>query len=251
MSIDLDSLRELYQGYSASKRPPSRIGCPDPAEIVDSFGPRASKRQKAKIIDHISQCPLCREEFLMLIERRGGEAAAAGSPDGPALKDRRGADEGSGRRSFAAFSRLAGALLGMSLVIFSLVVIVRQRERWNVLRSQGPAIRLLAPRPGQTVSKPPVCRWQTGADAETYVLELFDEELLPVWTSDPVRVGELKIPDDVFAGLQPGHRYFWMVTGYSGRAPAAESPMGRFVVSRSIAGPGSSGRRPPRDLPAT
>lgn len=232
MSVDLDRLKELFQGYVASKRPLSRQGCPDPADLVSSFEPAASRRRKKRIIEHISQCPLCREEFMVLVERQSGEPdlAEASARSGP-REHSAPADEGL-RRPLRPFWRFATALLGLILMVSSLVVVVRQRDRWNALRSGETAILLLAPKTDQAVAGPPLYRWQARTPAEYFVLEIYDEALLPVWTSDRVRASELRLPSGVYARLQPGRRYFWMVTGYSGQATSGESPMGRFIVSR-------------------
>ena len=222
MSSDLDKLKELFQGYAASKASPSREGCPAAAEIVDSFEPGASRRQKKRVIEHIAGCPFCREEFMMLVRRRAAEGVAeAPAPSWAA-----------GRRARVPLWRFAAAMIGLVLTVSSLVVVVRQRDRWNVIRSGGAAIRLLAPKPDQRLSSPPLCRWEDRADADHYILELFDEALLPVWTSGPISGSELRLPPEVYARLLQGRRYFWMVTGYSGQAPIGESRMGRFVVIR-------------------
>lgn len=231
MSNDLDRLRELFQGYADAKRPLSRQGCPDPAEIAASFEPTASRRLKRRIVDHISECSFCREEFTMLVEAGVGEAAAAEPPERSRRDSQPGFDV-RGRPRPVPIWRLAAALLGTALMITSFIMVVRQRERWTVLRSGSAAIRLLAPKPDQAVSGPPVCRWKDRTAADHFVLELFDEALLPVWTSGPVQGSELRIPNEIYAGLRPGRRYFWLVTGYSGRVTTGESPMGRFVVRR-------------------
>lgn len=232
MSSDLDKLKELFQGYAASSPHLSRVGCPSSDEIVASFEPRTSRRQKTRIIEHIAHCPLCREEFMMLVERQSREPKAA-EPATPSRAGKHRGLRGAGLiRPPNAFWRFAATLLGLTLLVWSLVVVVHQRERWNVLRNSGATIRLLAPKPDRRVSRPPLCRWQAKIVADYYVLELFDGLLLPVWTSGPVRERELRLPSEVFARLVPGQRYYWMVTGYSGPAPTGESQMGRFVVSR-------------------
>ncbi len=232
MSSDLDRLKELFQGYAASSPCPSREGCPSSAEIVDSFEPRASRRQKTRIIEHMARCPLCREEFMMLVEQRSSKTSAAEAA-APSQAGKCRASAGAGLlRPPGVFWRFAGALLGLTLLVWSLVAVVHQRDRWNVLRSGGATIRLLAPKSGHTISRPPLCRWQAKTVADFYVLELFDGSLLPVWTSGPVRERELRLPSEVYARLIPGQTYFWMVTSYLEQAPTGESQMGRFVVSR-------------------
>lgn len=232
MSSDLDKLKELFQGYAASGTQPSRRGCPSSIEIVDSFEPRASRRKKRRIIEHVARCPLCREEFMMLVERRASQPVAAEVAPPSRTREYRALAGADRVQRPKVIWRFAAALLGLGLMVSSLVIVVHQRDRWNVVRNSGATIRLLAPKADHVVSRPPLCRWQARTVADYYVLELFDGSLLPVWTSGPVRESELRLPSDVFAGLVAGQRYFWMVTSYSGQAPTGESPMGRFVIGR-------------------
>ncbi len=83
------------------------------------------------------------------------------------------------------------------------------------------------PKPNQTLSRPFVFRWQPIPDSDHYVLELFDEALLPVWTSNKIRDVQIPFPPN----LKTGKTYFWMVTAYSDEATLAESELARFVIS--------------------
>jgi hypothetical protein len=232
MDNDHDKLRRLYQGYAAGRRPQSRRACPSPTEMAESFEPSASRRRKKKIIDHITDCPSCREEFLLLL---GGQRWDAGPvPSAGTVHDTEAAARTDLRKGRARVPlwRLAGAVAGLGLIIASLVAVRHQWELSMALRSAQPGIALLAPRTGQSVSRPVTFRWKSRAPAESYVLELFDEALLPVWTSDKLSASAIQIPPEIGSRLSPGKTYYWMVTGFSGRDKAGESPMGRFSVRR-------------------
>lgn len=124
----------------------------------------------------------------------------------------------------------ASVLLGLGLVMTSVFVAVHQKEISTVQRSAESGIILLSPKADQSLSGPLVFRWQGRSASDYYVLELFDDALLPIWTSDKVRELQIPIPSEVYATLRPGRSYFWMVTAFSQRSKVEESPLGRFVI---------------------
>lgn len=219
MNIEHDKLRRLFQGYTGGKRPRHRDHCPSPADLADSFETSASVRRKRKIIDHISECPFCLSEFKVLLERQMQDAGSVRSGSAHKL-------------THPVILRFAGAVLGLGLIAVSLFVVKHQWELSTALRSAGPQITLLEPRPDQSVSGPIVFRWKGRAKSEYYVLELFDEALLPVWTSEKIFDVRSRISADARSRLLPGKRYFWMLTGYIGNSRVEESPLARFIVQR-------------------
>jgi hypothetical protein len=91
---------------------------------------------------------------------------------------------------------------------------------------------LLSPKSGQTISSSILFRWRRTSDAEYYVVELFDEQLLPVWSSDVLRNPEVFLPQEVSARLLPDRSYYWMVTGFVQESKTGESPLVRFRIVR-------------------
>ena len=219
MKIDDDQLKEYFRGYTASKRPLTRKGCPSPETVASSFEPSASVHKKKRIIDHISGCSLCHEEFIMLLEIQKRE------PD----KVRAIRQERSDRTSLWQY---ACVLLGLGLVMMSFFVSVHQKEISIVERSAKTGLTLLDPKVDQSLSGPLVFRWQGRSVSDYYILELFDDALLPIWTSDRVREHHIPIPPEVYATLQPGRSYFWMVTAFLQGTKTEESRLRRFIIHR-------------------
>src|SRR4030043_1617707 len=71
MKINNEILKELFQGYSASKKTYSRKNCPSPMAMASSFKPTASSRKKGGIVDHTTEGSFCREEFMLLFRLQG------------------------------------------------------------------------------------------------------------------------------------------------------------------------------------
>ena len=232
MRIDLDRLKELFQGYAVSKKPQSRGGCPSPSAIAGSFEPSTSARKKKRIVDHISECSFCREEFMMMLELRESDAAAIKIKSPTAsYKPRRGVSRAAGS-AHSPLWQYVSLLFGLGLAISSLFILVHDRDQARALRSGGSGIMLLFPKPGQSLSGPIVFRWQERLESDFYVLELFDDALLPIWTSNEIRDTQILIPPHIYSSLNPGKPYIWMVTAFSQNSRTGESTLARFQILR-------------------
>ena len=229
MKIELDRLRTLFQGYAASKRPPDRRGCPSPHAMAGSFEGSLSRRARKNIADHISECPFCQEEFLILMAARRSVAGAP-EPENQALSDQprplpRRRAEGSG---LAVVWQYACVLIGLGLAASSLFIVIQHKHSSEVQRSNETYIVLLAPGASQVITAPPIFRWRGSPAADYYVLELFDETMLPIWTSERIQGNQAPLPRYVFSGLHPGKSYYWMVTGFSLDSESDASGLSQF-----------------------
>jgi len=229
MKIELDRLRTLFQGYAASKRPSDRRGCPSPRAMAGTFESSLSRRARKNIADHISECPFCREEFMIFLEARRSEAGAPepeeqASPDQHRPLPRKSA----GGSGLAAVWQYASVLIGLGLAISSFFIVIQHKHSSEVQRSNETHILLQAPRARQVITAPPIFRWRGSPAADYYVIELFDETMLPIWTSERIQSNQAPLPRYVFSGLHPGKSYFWMVTGFSLDFEADVSGLSQF-----------------------
>lgn len=195
MKIDDDRLKELFRGYVASRKPLTRRGCPSSEAIARSFEPSAPARKKRKIVDHVSGCPFCRDEFLMFLEIQKRDPAR------PEALSRR----PSGR---PLLWQVACVFLGLGLVTTSYFIFVHQKEISAMRQRLETGLVLLSPKADKSLSGPLVFRWQGRPALEYYVLELFDDALLPVWTSDRIQEPQVSLPAEIRSTLQPGKSYF-------------------------------------------
>lgn len=219
MRIDDDQLKEIFRGYVASRKPLTRRRCPSPEVLASSFEPSASVRKKKKVIDHISGCSFCREEFMMLFEIQKSGPFRLGVLS-------------QGRLSRHPLWQYACALLGLGLVMTSFFISVHQTKLSSIERSAERGITLLDPKADPSLSGPLVFRWRGRSASDYYILELFDDSLLPIWTSGKIRELQTPIPPEVRTTLRPGRSYFWMVTAFSQGAKIEESQLGRFIFHR-------------------
>lgn len=227
MKSENRDLRDLFQAFVRSKGPGDRRDCPSVQDLADSFDPKASRRRKKKIIDHLSECGDCREDFRLYLElnnfsddRRVGLSHAISKRVSPAA-----------HLPSIALWRYAVIAVALGLVVAGLVLL-RKREIPEAERGPAePGIVLIEPLSGTIRPDDAVFRWRELASAQHYLLELFDETLLPVWVSRPLRKTETRLPMDIARALKAGASYFWMVSGYSDSSRIAESRLARFKVS--------------------
>ena len=68
MRINLQGLRNLYQSYITESTQMDRENCPSPEILSECPQGQASQKNKNRVIDHISQCRFCLEEFQFILE---------------------------------------------------------------------------------------------------------------------------------------------------------------------------------------
>lgn len=230
MKIEYDDLKKLYQGYVASKIPSNRNKCPSPVFLFNSFKSSTSLRNKKKIIGHITDCPFCREEFELLLELQryqGSSITVTNETSSTASSTGTLEAENIGSRPIW---RYAYFLFGLALIISAYYLIVQKNDLTEVKRASEREILLISPAHVHTFPKPLVFRWQDQSASQYYILELFDNSLLPVWTSQKILDVQIQLPDEVMSRLHSGNYYFWMITAFSSTQKISESELMYFLV---------------------
>jgi hypothetical protein len=222
-----EDLRELFQAYVDSKETSIGRRCPTLEALTGSFEPYVSARKKKKIIDHLSECPTCQEEFRLYFDlqkfpldkhlvRVDGDAA--GPPQAR-------------RHAALPLWRFAAIVAGACLILSAIILLMKDTEISETERTGKAGIVLVSPAFSLAVSEELVFRWEAFGHAQYYIVELFDEDLLPVWTSSAVKDINVRPPSKERLNLKTGAVYFWMVTAYSDAAKIGESRLARFKVT--------------------
>jgi hypothetical protein len=226
-----ERLKDLYAAYTASQRPCHRRDCPSPQELVRSFEPSFSRRRQRRIVDHMSECPDCREEFMILIGKQRAEASEK-DLSAQSRRDQRHSKDDSPRRYGTFAWQTAAVMIGIGLAFSSYLIVIRQNDLSGIQRANASTISLLAPRTGQIIIRQPLFRWEQNANAEYYILEMFDAQMMPIWSSARIRGHRLILPPEVASSLIPGGTYYWMVTGFTLDSDRLESGLSLFRVQR-------------------
>jgi hypothetical protein len=224
---DLADLLRKIPAHNASLK----THCPSSKELVASFAPSASKRLKNKITDHIYGCPKCREVFDLLLsfiehDKQAKDSLNTEKQCSRFLKSV--LHYPSPRLLSARFSSL---IVGCLMIIVSIFIIAQHNDVSRQFRGGNTNIILEYPGATHNIADKLIFQWAPYTPASYYILELFDEALLPVWTSSRTEAPQIPISEEARSLLKPGKAYFWMVTAYSGAGDIKESNLARFVVT--------------------
>jgi len=228
MTLKDEDLKLIYRAYISKRDPGTRQNCPSLEELSRFFEPRTRRRKKLKIVDHITHCPACTDEFEFLRELHNYESLLTQNAVEVRLKGQFRSLSPGHKIKAASLWRYATVATGALLLIVSLAIIMKW-DRSDETRTVSPSLALLRPGPGQFVPIPMVFEWKTVEGADFYILEIFDETLLPVWKSPEVAASILKPPEDVSSRFRLNRPYHWMITAFRSGKRLAESELRRFT----------------------
>lgn len=230
MKIEYDDLKKLYQRYISSKIPDNRNKCLSPMALYDSFESSMSLRCKKNIIDHITECAFCREEFKILLELQRNQASSIkGISENPST------DSSIDKLDTAKIGKpsiwkYAYILYGLVLILTAYYLILQRTSFSETQRASEHKILLLTPARMHIFPKPLTFQWQGPPTSQYYLLELFDNSLLSIWTSDKLFDIQTQLPDEILSRLHSGDYYFWMISAFSGTQKISQSELSRFLV---------------------
>lgn len=232
MKIDNNSLKDLYQQYVVLKTRSSRDTCPSSKAIVDSFKPSTSIRKKKKIVDHITGCALCKEEFFLFLELQASNSISINHLSGPILTGTS-TDKANAKLSPRRLLwRYAYYLFSILLLLSSIFLLMQQKEHVDNQRSIKSVIVLVYPNSSHTYQSPLLFRWRRLPSYQHYILDLFDENLLPIWTSKKIHDVQVQLPSEILYKLNLNESYYWMITGFADSIKKGESRLARFILVR-------------------
>ena len=73
MKIKNKGLIKLYKAHIMEIIPHSRKSCSPPKGIINFFKSKTSEKQKSRVIDHITKCSYCAQEFEFMLQTQREE----------------------------------------------------------------------------------------------------------------------------------------------------------------------------------
>jgi hypothetical protein len=249
MKINTRELRSLYQEEIRGEIPDSRSACPLPRQVAALFGTTLSRRKRMKIMHHIVHCGPCLEELeswyrlfqhrermieslCSLVARRNNVS------DGKQVDDSKATHvpHPPGMSTFRLHRVWSYALLA-TLIIFSLFLVfgtkfLPKNSRQTPYRaSLSRKLELVHPSPGKSVSRELLFfQWKPMARADSYILEIYNEALAPVWKSPELVQTRIAVPACVRDRWPAPRLYFWLVTAVLADGQRIESDIGFFYL---------------------
>ena len=229
MKIDNRTLVDLYREYVELNAASQSDDCPSAESLANSFLPSTSPREKKRIADHISHCRSCKDAFMVLIQLQQCATHTAFNQDN-------GERKGHSKKqlpkliNISPLVRVSSVLVGLVIIATSALLIIQNNDFLNIFRSGDAFISLSYPVATHPKNEKLIFHWERQLETGYCVVELFDEALLPIWTSQKTDTRQAQLPDDVYSSLQIGKSYYWMVTGFSKDQMVDESPLARFIL---------------------
>jgi len=244
MKITYDDLKRAYKTHIRRRIPSSREGCPPAENIFSVFDKSTSPADKEKIIDHVTVCSYCLQEFELMQgfireeEKAVGDIASyLGTKDGntriPGKRPKILEILLGSRVQARALWRLAAASLFVIIVITGLFLIgTRSFFRTPEDRERGRLpgqVHLISPIRGQKIETPLLFRWERTPNAEYYQLEIFDESLLPIWKNSRIEGVYYVLSPQAADLIKQNKIYFWTITAWLIDGTKKESPLEEFI----------------------
>jgi len=228
MVIDDESLKSIYQAYVRENTPASRGECPSAESMIRMLSGRGSRKEKTRLVDHISRCRYCAEEFEFLVEARRSEKDLIHGVDQWLVQKKR------DRLRPILFSHFSWRLVSLVVAFFVVGVLLLKfliLPTPETYRADSQAmIELLQPVDTRVPRSSLVFRWKPLPNTEYYVLEVFDETLAPVWESGEITVSQAVPPREVSGKLAAGRAYFWLLTAHLKSGEKIHSSLVEFVL---------------------
>jgi hypothetical protein len=236
MKINEADLKALYKSSIQGKTPQSRSDCPSMETISGLFLETASESEKAKVIDHITTCSLCHEEFDLFLNISRDESRLFEELKKNLQPKKRFAGQIHDLFSKCR-SRFLWKYVSIPLLAALSLMVIYFAARFYIINSEpeergrllGP-IRLISPGHDIVSDAPLVFKWDEIKPADYVILEIFDESLLLIWKSQRIRDNFYELPLNARKKIKKAKLYFWMVTAVMPDGSRIESSLQEFVI---------------------
>jgi len=244
MKITYDDLKRAYKSHIHRLIPSSREGCPPAENIFSVFNESTSPADKEKIIDHVTGCSLCLQEFELMQSFVREEEKTVGDIAGY-LRAKAGSTRIPGKRlkiseillgskaQARALWRLAAASLFVIIITGLFLIATKSFFRTPEGKERGKLpgqVHLISPIRGQKIETPLLFRWEGTPNVDYYQLEIFDESLLPIWKSSRIARVYYELPPQAAYLINPNKAYFWTITAWLIDGTKREAPLDEFIL---------------------
>lgn len=241
MKINHRDLSELYQSYISRKQPISRKDCPGMPDLIKFFKARTSRRFKTRIIDHMTQCASCANEFDLIrtVMKASEEMDREITSWLEAVRrSQKTSDHSSNKLHFLEHVwKYPAAAIGIISLLLSLSLLFQKNSQFlikatNGRGDSGSEILLIEPVYHKVVKSHLVFLWKEYDGATSYSLDLLDESLRSIWKSPKLKETQCRLPSQILQKLAPKNTYFWMITVIMKNGSVIESPLANFLLSK-------------------
>jgi hypothetical protein len=241
MKIKHNDLQKLYKAYIMDRIPQSQKNCPPPKEIIKFFRLKLSENRKSKLIDHITNCYYCAQEFEFILqtlreqEKLSKEIGRLFCSKNMRVEIEKGIKKDapqSAKKRWIFFPFLSWKYvlpIFVVAIIISALIIFKKPEKIEFRDEHFSQISLIEPINGKYFKPSSVFNWTEIKNSAYYILEIFDETLYPVWESNKISKNHYTLSGETARKLIKNKTYFWMVTVYFSDGRKIESALEEFI----------------------
>lgn len=237
MKIKLQELPKIFQSHIAESTQMNRKNCPSPKILSECLQGHASKKSKSNVIEHITHCKFCLEEFQFILQIRREKRKLIQKVShlfGHSKKIRTEREkvyfpflQKTGKWAFFAAGAVLILAAGLTLYLF-----INGGLEQNFRGTEKYHINLIKPTHNKITKAPIVFHWKKMENAEYYILELFDNTLFPIWKSPEISKNKGLLPNDIMESLSAEKSYYWFITGFFPGEVKIESSLEQFQIKK-------------------
>jgi len=242
LKINLKELKLVYMASLLKKIPISRKNCPSLKKLKTSFTPKTSEKQKTNIIDHVTNCYFCAQEFQLIFYILRYEKKL--NKEFYGLLYPKNEIRGIKRTNKKSFSKSVKTqkysqpffnwkyvylLFGTAILILTLSIL-KNANNGEYRTIDFKRIHLVEPLNEKYSKSSLLFKWDEFKGSNYYVLDLFDETLLPIWRSKKIFKDFISLPKGVVENLDKNKNYYWMITAFLPNGKKVESNIEGFKL---------------------
>lgn len=241
MKINIKDLKLTYKAHLLNNISISRNNCPSFKKILSFFTSMTSEKKKIKIIDHVTNCYYCAQEFQFILTIlkfkknlnkelfkffdaiKGNPIKKIAEQSVSILNKKK-----KYNRSLLFWKYVIPFFGAIILLFVSIVYLNLNNKEYRTYDNRQ--TQLIEPICSKSSNSSIVFRWSELPSSSYYIVELFDETLLPVWKSDKTYSNFISISNEVLKDLNKNKKYFCMITAFMPEGKKVESDMKEFSL---------------------
>lgn len=225
MKINISDLKKEYASYCALQTDESRKSCLSPEKLMLLARGELSDKEKEDSLKHIIDCIYCSQEMKEILKILHYEKQIV-------------ADLTNKRRNTKKiylglnWKTTAAAAVLLFFIVSSFFLVNRIKHSNSFRGGSSSILNLIEPVDTYTSKAFPIFKWNEVEKTEYYILEIYDEFLIPLWESSKLHHPKLQLQEEVVYSLSSNTVYYWMVTAHLNNGKTIESSLEKFVFRR-------------------